>query len=297
MARLADKFQDRALGKTAPDTGFNPLAPKDTLTELPLDQVRPDPDQPRKDMGDLSELMESLKSTGLVQPIIVRAVAYNDFQIIAGERRYSAMKALGETKILAIVRTVEEQQKLEYQIVENLHRKDLNPLEEAQSYRRLMDEFGLTQDALGGRLGKSPAAVNETLRLLELPDAIQSDLRTSEESRRISKSLLLEIAKLPGADQDTLWQAAKRGELTVKEARARKQATTQSVKPAATPKEASFRHVVQTGAATVTLTFPKATATGDDILLALEEALRLERARLEIEHDRPATGDPVPSAT
>ena len=104
-----------------------------------------------------------------MQPLVVSPTTTDLYQLIAGERRYTASKALGLVTVPALVRTSTEHQRLELQLVENLHRKDLSPLEEATSYQRLMAEFGLTQEDVAHRVGKSLTAINQTLRLLDLP--------------------------------------------------------------------------------------------------------------------------------
>ena len=160
-----------------------------------MTQIEPDPDQPRRNLGDLSELAASIQELGVVQPIIVSVIAYERYRILAGERRYSAAKLAGLIRIPAIVRSVSEHRRLELQLVENLHRKDLDPFEEASSYQRLLDEFNLSHDELGRRLGKSQVSITESLRLLELPEAIRAEANQGGgEGRKVSKSLLLEIA-------------------------------------------------------------------------------------------------------
>jgi ParB family chromosome partitioning protein len=180
------------------------------------------------------------------------------------------------------VRTVEDHQRLELQLVENLHRKDLNPLEEAQSYRRLMDEFGLTQDQVARRVGKSKSAINQSVRLLDLPAEVQAEVRASEQ---ISKSVLLEIVKQPSPQKQTaLWEQARGGELTVKKARqqkpaarAKSRAADRTAKPSAAM---AFRYPIQTERALVTITFEQPKVDQEEIVAALEEALSVERARL-----------------
>ena len=282
MARLEDKFKDRALGKTptprVTPADFNPLAPpRDTLTDLPLEQIEPDPKQPRRDLGDLTDLKASIASVGLVQPIIVTILDYNRYRLVAGERRFTAVKELALPKIAAIVRTIEEHHLLEVQIIENLHRKDLTPFEEAHSYRRLMEEFGLNQEALARRIGKTQASVSELLRLLDLPPNIIQDYRTSD---KISKSLLLEIAKSPPLDQERLWEEAKNGQLTVRKVRAK--AAHDPIKKTAASRPATCSYPLQTKEALVTVAFRKAEATPADIVAALEEALAAERAKLTV---------------
>lgn len=284
MARLEAKLRDRAQGLSGEEKGTTepavmPRASRDVLTELPLGQIRPDPQQPRKEKGDLNDLVASIRTLGLVQPIIVRAVGYEAYEIIAGERRFTAAQELALPKIPAIVRTIEDHQKLEIQIVENLHRKDLSPLEEAASYQRLMEEFRLTQEALGNLLGRSQASINETLKLLELPETIRSDYRTSD---KMNKSLLLEIAKQPTLeDQLGLWEEAKGGGLTVKKLREKKAKSCENSpgKMGKAPVQMTFRYPIQTEEATVTVVFERPQADPEEIIAALEQALEGEKAQ------------------
>jgi len=135
-------------------------------------------------------------------------------------------------QVRATVRPLEEQSRIEVQLVENIQRKDLNPIEEARVFRRLMDEFRLTQESLAARIGKSPSAISETLRLLDLPEPIIAELRTSEV---VPKSTLLAIVKESNPEkQAALWQRAKTGELTVRQARGKpRRRTSQGTKPKA----------------------------------------------------------------
>lgn len=189
------KTQER-LARSAAGTsslGFDPTGRDELrLIEISLDSIEPDPDQPRKVIGDIDELAESIKTHGLVQPIVVVAVSEDRYRILAGERRYHASRKAGRKTVPCVVRSVEEQQKLELQIIENIHRKDLNPVEEAESFARLMSQFDYSQRDLATHVGKSAASINETLRVLKLDKSLLDEVRTSEQA---TKSVLLEIAK------------------------------------------------------------------------------------------------------
>jgi ParB family chromosome partitioning protein len=187
------------------------------LAELPLEAIDADPNQPRKDLGDLADLALSIREHGIIQPIVVEPRENGRFRILAGERRFAACGRLGRATIPALVRTVAEHSRLELQLVENLHRRDLHPVEEAGAFRRLMNEFNLTQRELAKRLGKSLAAVNQTLRILELDPAVLENVQTSEHA---TKSVLLEIAKEPDPQrQQALWQEAQARPLSARQAR------------------------------------------------------------------------------
>ena len=153
----------------------------------------------------------------MIQPIVVEPIVDGRYRILAGERRFAACRTLGIETISCIVRTAATQSRMELQLVENLHRKDLHPVEEAQAFKRLMDEFSLTQRDLAKRVGKSLSSVNETLRILGIHPELMENVRTSEQS---TKSVLLEIAKVSDPQQQQeLWEKAKTGDLPVRQAR------------------------------------------------------------------------------
>lgn len=151
--------------------------PKQGLHELPLDQISPNPHQPRREFDEekLRELAESIRSEGLLQPVVVRKVGAG-YQLIAGERRWRACQALGLTRVPAHIVEASEVSSAVLSLIENLQRADLNPLEEALGYASLLKDFGLTQEAVAERVGKSRAAVANSLRLLQLDREIQGYL-------------------------------------------------------------------------------------------------------------------------
>jgi len=153
------------------------------VLRLGLDQLRPGQFQPRRSFPDqeLDELAKSLKQQGIIQPLLVRAVS-DGYEILAGERRWRAAQRAGLHDVPVILSTANDQQALEIGIVENVQRSDLNPIEEAQAFARLMDEFGYTQEALASTIGKSRSHVANTLRLMALP----SEVRHLVEENKIS---------------------------------------------------------------------------------------------------------------
>lgn len=164
------------------DESFDPTAAQDErvseLRHISLEQITPDPNQPRRSFDEmaLNELASSIEQHGIVQPIVVVAKG-NGYQIVAGERRYRAAKLVGLDKIPAIVRTLSDQHKLELSLIENLQRRDLNVMETATAYLKLRDQFNLTLDEIGRRVGgKSVSAVSNTLRLLRLPESVRQAL-------------------------------------------------------------------------------------------------------------------------
>lgn len=269
MAGLKKKFESIAQGGST--LGFDPLASDVArLAMLPIEQVEPDPDQPRKVVGNIDDLKASISEHGILQPCIVSIVAEDRYRLIAGERRYTAAKAIGLKTIPCIVRTIEEHRRLEVQLIENIHRKELSPVEEATTYRRLMTEFKLSQRQLAERLGKSAAAINQAVRILSLPAAI---LEAANHNENLTRSVLLEIAKLETEpEQVKLFERAKAGLLTVKAAREKKAGDERE--PAI-----RFRYPITTANASVTVTFPQENATLEEIAEALSEAVKVVRKR------------------
>jgi ParB family chromosome partitioning protein len=145
------------------------------FTELPLDQIRPNARQPRTvfDEEALEELTHSIREVGLLQPIVVRAAGPHSFELIMGERRLRAAKAAGLELIPAIVRETADEDMLRDALLENLHRSQLNPLEEAAAYQQLLDDFGCTHEELAERIGRSRPQISNTLRLLRLTPTVQ----------------------------------------------------------------------------------------------------------------------------
>lgn len=162
------------------------------ILRIPVDLIDPNPFQPRMyfDQTALAELAESIKTLGLIQPITVRHIANNHYQIISGERRYKACRLAGMTTIPAYIRDANDQGMLEMAIVENVQRENLDPIELALSYRRLIEECNLTQDNLADRVGKKRATVANTIRLLKLPDKVQHDIKVGLLSSGHAKALL-----------------------------------------------------------------------------------------------------------
>ena len=147
--------------------------------EIPLDQISTNPDQPRKHFNkdSLEELAESIKNYGLVQPITLQKTSEEEYVIVAGERRYRAFKMLNKPSIPAYVREPGDEKLLALALIENIQREDLNPVEIALSYRRLMEEYGITQEALADRVGKKRSTISNYIRLLKLPPEIIQSLK------------------------------------------------------------------------------------------------------------------------
>ena len=180
----------RGLGR-----GLGALIPtgQSAYREVPLSAVEVNPLQPRQhfDVGALEALADSIRQIGVLQPIVVRETGVvGQFEIIAGERRWRAARSAGLDTIPVVVRAVDDESSLTHALIENVHRADLNPLEEAAAYRQLIDDFGVTHDELGRRMGRSRAAVTNSLRLLSLPVTVQRYLMDGELSAGHARALL-----------------------------------------------------------------------------------------------------------
>ena len=158
---------------------------------IPIERVHPNPDQPRKsfDDGELDELAASIRERGIIQPLIVRAHK-NDYQIVAGERRWRAAQIAQKHEVPVIVKSYDDIEVLEIAIIENVQRADLNPIEEAAGYRQLMDKFGHTQEKLADSLGKSRSYIANLLRLLQLPDGVIAMVQSGDLSAGHARALI-----------------------------------------------------------------------------------------------------------
>lgn len=208
--------KNRGLGK-----GLGALIPEleeenfDAQQTVAIDLVLPNPYQPRKDFSDekLNELAESIRIHGVIQPLLVREYQ-GKYQLIAGERRLRASKLVGLTEVPIIIKEMSDQAMMEVALVENLQREDLNPIEEAEAFRRLIEEFNLTQDEIAKKVGRSRPAIANTLRLLNLPEAIQKDLAKGTLTMGHARSLLgLKTAE----EQIRIWQKIQAEQLSVRQ--------------------------------------------------------------------------------
>jgi ParB family chromosome partitioning protein len=166
---------------------------KDTgAVDIPVNKIKPNKLQPRKYFNDeeLSGLISSIKEKGVVQPILVRKVENGFYEIIAGERRWRAVSSIGLDTIPAILKEASNSEAFELALIENIQRSDLNPIEEANAYRRLLDEFSITHDDLSKRVGKDRATITNSIRLLKLPDDVQEYIVRGDISSGHAKALL-----------------------------------------------------------------------------------------------------------
>ena len=189
---MADKRPalGRGLSALIPDAPATP-APSERALEVDIDLLRPNRDQPRAaiDESKIDELARSIKSNGIIQPIVVRK-ADQGYEIIAGERRWRASQRAGLLKVPVVVRDIPEERLLAAALIENIQREDLNPMEEAQAYRRLVDEHHLTQDQIADAVGKDRSSVANYLRLLKLPTEVRSNLSAGALSMGHARALL-----------------------------------------------------------------------------------------------------------
>ena len=160
--------------------------------EIPVNQIFPNPRQPRTvfDETALNELIASIKSIGILQPPVVRKVSENKYELIMGERRFRAAKAAGLTSIPVIIRQTPDNELLREALIENIHRSNLNPLEEGAAYAQLLTDFGCTHDELALKLGRSRPLISNTIRLLNLPDAVQRKVAAGVISAGHARALL-----------------------------------------------------------------------------------------------------------
>jgi ParB family chromosome partitioning protein len=234
---------------------------------IPIAQIDPNPDQPRQVMGDLSELIASIETQGIIEPLVVRPRG-DRFQIIAGERRYQAAVQAGLQELPVVIRDVDDTEMLELALIENLQRKDLTPFEEAEALHGLADRCGYTHEDLARRLGKSRSSVTESLALAAMPDEVRNLCRLADIS---SKSLLLQVVR-----QDTPEKMTALVEKIASQGGATRQ---QLREAAAKPKPGRPKHYVfafrpPTKAFNLKLSFNKSRATRDEIIDALEAILR-----------------------
>jgi ParB family chromosome partitioning protein len=211
--------QRKALGRGLSALLGTPEQESEELREIDINRILPNVQQPRKNFDEdgLNELADSIRAHGVIQPIIVQPLPDSFFQIIAGERRWRASQRAGLLRMPAIIREVGAESSLEIALIENLQREDLNPIEEAQAFEKLIVDLGLTQEEVANRVGKSRATITNTLRLLRLPPEVQAWISENKLSTGHAKALL--SLPEPGAILD----AARRimqGALSVRQAEA-----------------------------------------------------------------------------
>jgi len=233
---------------------------------IPIDQVDPNPDQPRQVMGDLSDLMASISEKGIIEPLIVRQ-RRGRFQIVAGERRYQASVQVGLREVPAVIRDVDDAQLIEIALIENIQRKDLTPFEEAEALQTLVNEHGLTHEELARRLGKSRTSVTESLSLSGMPNDVRELCRLADIG---SKSLLLQVVR-QGDPQKmvALLESLTRGGSTTRE---HARTVTSKPKPGR-PKAFTFKYIPPAKSFNLSLRFRKSKVDRAEIITALTDII------------------------
>lgn len=198
----------------------------DRLTSVPVRDIKPGRYQPRSQMDDegLQELADSIKAQGVIQPVIVRENGLSQYELIAGERRWRASQLAGLTEIPVVIKSIGDEAALAMGLIENIQRENLNPIEEAQGLKRLVDEFGLTHETVAKAVGRSRSAVSNSLRLLALPEPVQEMLFLRQLEMGHARALL----SLPVMEQLSLAQKAVKNGWSVREVERRSQLAQQA---------------------------------------------------------------------
>ncbi|MCS7252935.1 MAG: ParB/RepB/Spo0J family partition protein [Armatimonadota bacterium] len=184
---------DALIPSAMDESWLTAVTPETTnIVEIDVDHIKPNPFQPRRDMDQraLQELADSIRAHGLLQPIVVRQIE-DGYQLVTGERRWRAAVLAGLRKLPAIIRQCDDQEMIEFALIENLQREDINPIEEAEAYFQLSRRFGMTQEEIAARVGKSRAAVANAMRLLQLPEMVKEAIRKGEISEGHGRALLM----------------------------------------------------------------------------------------------------------
>jgi ParB family chromosome partitioning protein len=253
---------------------------------IPIELIDPNPNQPRQVMGDLTELIASVKEQGLIEPIVVRQRGTR-FQIVAGERRYQAAVRAGIEELPVVIRDVDDVGILEIALVENLQRKDLTAFEEAEALHALCQKAGYTHEKLAQKLGKSRTVITESLSLNQMPEPIKQLCRLADIS---SKSLLLQVVRQSDPERMAalVEQMSRPGGMTRQELR-------EQVKPKAArhgrPRPFTFTYKAPTRQFAFSLSFKKAEVEPDEVIATLERIL----ADLRANHPRHADETPTES--
>ncbi|MGH9360251.1 MAG: ParB/RepB/Spo0J family partition protein [Terriglobia bacterium] len=237
---------------------------------IPIEQIQPNAEQPRKDLGDLKGLIESVREKGVLEPLLVRHLPQTEkYMIISGERRYHAASAAGIRELPCIEKEANDAETLELALVENLQRKDLTPFEEADGLQALADRFALTHEEIGRRVSKGRSSITESLSLRSIPDEIKA---LCIEKGVLSKSQLLQVSRQPGeARMRDLIRRFALGMVSREQAREERRS-------GAKPITAMFRFVPPSKEFTLLLRFRKRNVQREDVIQCLRQILEgLER--------------------
>ena len=234
---------------------------------IQIEDIETNPSQPRTNVGDLTELKQSIEARGVLEPLLVRPVAGGRYRIIAGERRFRAAMEAGLAEVPCIELDVSDSEVMEIALIENLHRKDLHPFEEAEGFAGLAQRHGYTQQQIAEAIGKSRVSVTEAMSLLDIPEDVRDECRRADIG---SKSVLLEVARLK--DPDTMRDAVAaivRGS-TREDLRARKRKASSSRRP----KRFSFVYRPRGGPYKLALSFAKSRVEKFELIHALREVIK-----------------------
>jgi ParB family transcriptional regulator, chromosome partitioning protein len=235
---------------------------------IPIDKLTPNPGQPRVEIGDLSELIASIKEVGVLEPLLVRPSEVGRFMIISGERRFRASVEAGLAELPCIEMDVDDRVVAEISLIENLQRKDLNSFEEADGYKALADKFGYTHEEIAKKIGKSRTSITESLALAAIPEEVRALCRRADIT---SKSTLLQVVRQPTVeDMQDFVGRIEAGGLTRDEARVIRKEKMGVVKK---PKSFIYKFAGQNKSYSLAITFKKGKVSTQEIRAALEEAL------------------------
>jgi ParB family chromosome partitioning protein len=237
---------------------------------IPIELIEVNPEQPRSNLGNIEELTASISEKGVLEPILVRALSENRYQIIAGERRFRAASAAGLDEIPAIELDADERETLEIALIENIQRKDLTAFEESEGLAVLQEKFGYTHEKISQVIGKSRTTVTETLLLNDIPDRVRAMCR---EAGIANKSILVQIARLGDAQaMEELVRRYGSGELTREQVR--KETARPEPKKAGRPRNFTFQLKDKSLPFSVNLSFNKPDVEKSEVIDAVRELLR-----------------------
>ncbi|HYK42977.1 MAG TPA: ParB/RepB/Spo0J family partition protein [Thermoanaerobaculia bacterium] len=235
---------------------------------ISMEEIETNPEQPRTNVGDLTELRRSIESKGVLEPLLVKPIADGRFRIIAGERRFRAAMEAGLTEVPCIELDVPENEVVEIALIENLHRRDLHAFEEAEGYSSLAARHGYTQQQIADAVGKSRVSITETMSLLEIPEDVRDECRRAD---IVAKSVLLQIARLEDPDKMRAAVASVASGSTRDDLRAQKKEDDGSPKRA--PKF-SFVYKPKGGPFKLNLSFTKSRVDKSELIDALRGVIR-----------------------
>ncbi len=239
---------------------------------IAIERLEPNPNQPRVEIGDLTELIASIKEKGILEPLLVRPSEVGGrFMIISGERRYRAAREAGLRELPCIEMEVDDRAVAEIALIENLQRKDLTPFEEAEGLQMLVERFGYTHEEVARKIGKSRSSVTEALAIASLPEAVREQCRRADIS---SKSLLLQIVRQPTEEQ--MLAFVKR---VVEQGMTRDEARRARAQKRSRPKPYSFRYQPPGREFSLEVKFRRSSVALQEVLQALELTLEALRAR------------------